>query len=105
MAESTSTTDKKGVGDVFDMVKAYARQETLDPLKGAGQWIGFGLAGSVLMIIGGISLTLALLRFIQEEGPSWTTGQLTWLPYLMTLLAVTIFMIVPVVLRLRKKTL
>ena len=58
--------EKNGIADQFELIKNYARQETLDPLKGAGRWVGMGLAGSFLLMIGGVTLTLALLRFIQE---------------------------------------
>lgn len=96
--------ERQGVGDLFDLIKNYAKQETTEPLKGAGRWIGFGVAGSVLLMLGGIFMTLATLRLIQEEGPSWTTGNLSWLPYLFTLIVVAITIVV-LALRIRKKTL
>ena len=96
--------ERQGVGDLFDLIKNYAKQETTEPLKGAGRWIGFGLAGSVLLMLGGIFMTLATLRLIQEEGPSWTTGNLSWLPYILTLVVVILTIIV-LALRIRKKTL
>ena len=99
-----NSTQKQGIGDVVDLIKAYARQETVDPLKGAGRWVGLGLAGSILLMIGGIALTLALLRFLQEEGGSWTTGNLSWLPYLITFGAL-IVVIGALALRINKKTL
>jgi hypothetical protein len=83
-------SDRMGAGDFFDLVKAYAKQETLDPLKGAGRWLLLGLAGSVVLILGGISLTLALLRLLQEETGSIFTGNLSWVPYTLTLVAVVI---------------
>jgi hypothetical protein len=72
---------------MYDLVKAYAKQETLDPLKGAGRWLGLGLAGSVLLIIGSLELILALLRALQTETGSALTGNLSWLPYLITVVA------------------
>lgn len=96
--------ERQGVGDLFDLIKNYAKQETTEPLKGAGRWIGFGVAGSVLLMLGGIFMTLATLRLIQEEGPSWTTGNLSWLPYILTLVVVILTIIV-LALRIRKKTL
>ena len=81
---------QQGFAEVFDLVKRYAQQETIDPLKPAGRWIGFGLAGSLLLMIGGIELTLAFLRAIQEEAGSTFEGNLSWLPYLFTLLAVAV---------------
>ena len=104
MAEKSTATEKQGIGDVVDLIKAYARQETVDPLKGAGRWVGLGLAGSILLMIGGVALTLALLRFLQEEGGSWTTGNLSWLPYIITFV-VLIVVIAVLALRINKKTL
>ena len=42
---------KEGLGDLVDLIKDYARQETVDPLKGAGRWVGFGLLGSVIVVL------------------------------------------------------
>jgi hypothetical protein len=81
---------KQGLGEMFDLVKAYARQETLDPLKGAGRWLGLGLAGSVLLVLGSLELILALLRALQTESGSSFTGNLSWLPYLITVVVTTV---------------
>lgn len=81
---------KQGLGEIFDLVKAYARQETLDPLKGAGRWLGLGLAGSVLLVLGSLELILALLRALQTESGSSFTGNLSWLPYLITVVVTTV---------------
>lgn len=78
---------KQGLVEMFDLVKAYAKQETLDPLKGAGRWLGLGLAGSVLLVVGSLELILALLRALQTETGSALTGNLSWLPYLITVVA------------------
>lgn len=96
--------EKNGIADQFELIKNYARQETLDPLKGAGRWIGMGLLGSVLLTIGGVSMTLALLRLLQEETGTRFTGNLSWLPYLITMGVLLVVMAV-LALRLRKKTL
>ena len=97
-------SDRMGPGDFFDLVKAYAKQETLDPLRGAGRWLAFGLAGSVVLILGGISLTLALLRLLQEETGSTFTGNLSWVPHSVTLVAVVI-VIAMLTLRITKRSL
>ncbi|MEQ8841413.1 MAG: hypothetical protein RIB98_10550 [Acidimicrobiales bacterium] len=77
--------DRMGPGDFFELVKAYARQETIEPLRGAGRWVGFGIAGSVLLMLGGVALTMSMLRVLQEETGSTFTGNLSWFPYLATL--------------------
>jgi len=80
--------DKTRPGEMFDLVKAYAKQEIVGPLDGAGRWLSFGLLGSVLLMIGLTSLTLALLRVLQEETGSTFTGNLSWVPATITLGAV-----------------
>ena len=81
-------TDRMGPGDFFDLVKDYAKQETAEPLKGIGRWLGFGVAGSLLLMVGGISLILALLRILQEETGTTFNGNLSWAPHAITLVAV-----------------
>ena len=73
---------KQGVAEVFDLVKAYARQELLHPLKGSPRWLGVGLAGSLLVAVGTVLLTLALLRALQTETGAVFAGSLSWIPYL-----------------------
>ncbi len=96
--------EKNGIADQLELIKAYARQQTLDPLKGSGRWVGMGLLGSVLLVVGGVSMTLALLRVLQEETGTNFTGNLSWVPYLLTM-TVLITVMVLLGLRIRKKTL
>jgi len=96
--------EKNGIADQLELIKAYARQQTLDPLEGSGRWVGMGLLGSVLLVIGGVSMTLALLRVLQEETGTNFTGNLSWVPYLLTM-TVLITLMVLLGLRIRKKTL
>jgi len=96
--------EKNGIADQLELIKAYARQQTLDPLKGSGRWVGMGLLGSVLLVLGGVSMTVALLRVLQEETGTNFTGNLSWVPYLLTM-TVLITLMVLLGLRIRKKTL
>lgn len=81
-----SKEDDKGLGTHFNellgLVIAYAKQETVVPLKNLGRYVGFGLAGAVLMAAGGAMATLAAVRLVQVETGRHLTGQLTWVPYL-----------------------
>lgn len=75
------------INEVVDLVKDYARQETLGPLRGAGRWIAFGLAGSVLVGTGVLLVVLGLLRLVQNEfGDSFDGRWTGLLPYLLALL-------------------
>ncbi len=96
--------ERMGTADFFELVKAYAKQETVEPLRGAGRWVGFGIAGSLLLMLGGISLTLAMLRVLQEETGTSFTGNLSWVPYLATLVA-AIVVLVLLVWRITKRSL
>ena len=62
------------------LVRDYAKQETLGPLKGAGKWLGFGVAGALLLGIGLALVLLGLLRLIQAEWDRAASGSLSWLP-------------------------
>jgi hypothetical protein len=73
------------VSELWDLTKDYARQETVDPLKGIGRYLAYGLGGAVLTSIGVILLMLALLRALQTETGTTFTGNLSWIPYLIVL--------------------
>jgi len=96
--------DKPGPGEMFDLVKSYAKQEILSPLEGSGRWIAFGLLGSVLLMLGLTSLSLALLRVLQEETGSTFTGNLSWAPATITLVAIGV-VIALLVSRITKRSL
>ena len=74
------------VADLWQLVKDYAKQETVDPLKGLGRFVGYGAVAMLLIGIGAIELTVALLRLLQTETGSPLTGNWSWVPYLVTLL-------------------
>lgn len=83
-----------GVGSNFtelkDLLVGYARQETRDPLRGLGAFLAWGLIGSVLVGIGGLLLTLAVLRSLQTETGSALDNNLSFVPYLITLLVLAV---------------
>lgn len=64
------------------MATSYARQETIDPLKGLGRFLGYGIGGAIALGAGSVLLLLAALRAIQTETSSTFTGNLSWVPYL-----------------------
>lgn len=53
--------------EIQTMLVDYAKQETIDPLKSLGRFLGFGLIGAVLLFIGVFFLGLGVLRLFQEE--------------------------------------
>ncbi len=68
--------------ETLQLVIDYVKQETLDPLKGLGRFIVFGVAGSVALAIGLVILSVAFLRFLQTETGSTFQGNWSWVPYL-----------------------
>jgi len=71
--------------ELWALTKDYARQETVDPLKGVGRYLGYGAAGALLGGVGVILLMLAGLRALQTETGDALDGNLSWLPYLIVL--------------------
>ena len=74
-------------GELYDLVRAYAKQETLEPIKGLGRYAAFGVVGSLLLGIGVVLLAVALLRALQTETGDTFDGGWSWAPYLLTLVA------------------
>jgi hypothetical protein len=80
--------ERASIGEVVDLVKTYAKQETLGPLKGAGRWLGLGTAAAVMLGLGFMLLSLGLLRLLQTEWERSATGRLSWLSYVIVLVVV-----------------
>jgi Putative Actinobacterial Holin-X, holin superfamily III len=74
------------VGELWRLVLAYFRQETVEPVRNLGRFVAFGVAGSLVLGLGVGLLILAVLRFFQTETGSTFTGHLSWIPYLIMLI-------------------
>ena len=72
--------------ELWELSVAYAKQETVDPLKGLGRFLGYGVGGAILFGLGSVLLLLALLRALQTETDSTFTGSLSWIPYLIVVI-------------------
>ena len=99
-----STKERASIEDLIETLKAYARQELVGPLKGAGQWIAFGVAGAFVLGRGLLYLVLGLLRLIQAERTRSSTGSLSWLAYLLVFV-VTVALLAFTLSRIKKSTL
>jgi hypothetical protein len=69
------------LNEFVSLVVAYAREQTVDPIRSLGRYVMFGLAGAFLIAIGGGLATLATVRLIQAETGNHLRGSLTWAPY------------------------
>jgi hypothetical protein len=86
--ERTRRTDE--VSDLLDTVKAYAKQETVGPLKGAGRAIGLGAAGVVCLGIGLVVVLVGLLRLLQTETSAFDGDLMSVIPYLICLVVAAV---------------
>ncbi len=68
MAEPGDPTDIPAhAQDLWQLVVAYFKQETVEPVRGVGRFLAFGLAGSALLGLGFVVVFLGLLRLLQDE--------------------------------------
>lgn len=95
-SDSSSGGDPKSIPqvatEIWEMAVAYARQETIDPLKGLGRFLRYGISGAIAMALGVSMLLLAGLRALQTETSTTFTGNLSWIPYLITVAAGLVLM-------------
>jgi len=72
--------------DVLQLVIGYAKQETIDPIRNLGRFIGWGLGGAVLSSLGAVLLLLGGLRLLQTETSAFEGhGWRSCVPYLAVL--------------------
>ncbi len=76
------------VQELKDLVVSYAKQETVDPIKNIGRYIGWALAGALAFGVGMTFLAVGALRMLQTTLPELLDGQgkSSWFPYLAVLL-------------------
>ena len=67
--------------ELWALVVAYFKQETVEPVKALGRFVGFGVAGSLMLGVGIVLIVLGGLRALQTETDRHLTGHLSWLPY------------------------
>lgn len=87
MASASNKSVSDVVSELKDLVVAYARQETVDPLKQLVRFGAFGVLGSVVLSMGLVLLALAVLRALQTETAGTFDGNWSWAPYVLTLFA------------------
>ena len=72
--------------DLWDLLVAYANQDTVDPLRNLGRYLGFGLAGMAMLTLSTFLLAMALLRFLQTMVGGVFDGNWSWVPYLIVII-------------------
>lgn len=71
--------------ELWQLLQDYAKQETIDPLKRLGRFVGFGVPAALCAAIGVVLLLVAVLRVLQRETYPHLAGNLSWIPYLVTM--------------------
>ena len=74
------SSGNRATGDLPDLLRRYGRQETVEPLRAAGRFLTYGLAGATTLGLGTVLLTVGGLRALQ----TWAVldGRWSWVPYL-----------------------
>lgn len=75
--------------ETIELVRDYAKQETIGPLRGAGRWLAFGLLAAFCMSLGIVIVLVGVLRLSQDillySLFANQADGLSFLPYLITL--------------------
>ncbi|HEX6421089.1 MAG TPA: hypothetical protein VFZ77_21475 [Acidimicrobiales bacterium] len=103
MAEPEPKSMPEVATELWGLTKDYARQETIEPIKGVGRYLGYGFGGALLLGVGVILLMLAGLRALQTETGDLLDGTLSWVPYVIVLL-VALLLVLWAVTRIRKQS-
>jgi hypothetical protein len=97
-AKTSTQSGIAGVKDLASTAVAYAKQETVGPLKGLGRFAAAGFASSIFFATSFVLAGLAALRGIQDatgarKGRGGTfSGTLSWIPYLLAVLVCLILL-------------
>jgi hypothetical protein len=63
----SSKSFQETIRELWELLKSYAQQETVGPLKYLGRRIGFGIGGSLAFSLGWFLLTLGAMRLLQTH--------------------------------------
>ena len=78
------------VRELQELVVAYAKQETVEPLKGMARYAGFGIAGALLVGVGVAFLSIGMLRGLQSLRGWAVHGNWSWVPYIAVVIALVL---------------
>ena len=77
------------INEIIDLVKTYAKQETIGPLRNTGRFLARGLAGAFLLGWGLVLLLIGLLRVLQTETDAFDDGW-SWVPYFIVVIVAAV---------------
>lgn len=76
------------VRDLWDLLVAYTRQETIEPLRNVGRFLFYGVGGMLVVTIGVFLLCMSALRALQTQTNGVFDGFWSWVPYLIVAVGV-----------------
>jgi hypothetical protein len=71
---------KDGFTEFVQLVLAYAKQETVDPVVKQAKTVGKGVAGAALLALGTVLLAIGFLRALQTEFGGTTAVRVSNIP-------------------------
>ncbi len=71
--------------DLWDLLVSYAKQETVDPLRNLGRYLGFGLAGMALLTLGTFLLACRCCGSCRPMIGEVFDGFWSWVPYVIVM--------------------
>lgn len=93
----------EGAQDLQKMLVTYAKQETVDPLKTLGKYLGFGIGGAICMFLSIFFISLGALRFLQGIEKFGGGGAGSLVPYLGSFATLIVMMAIVLISLLRAK--
>ena len=81
MASDGDRSLPKDIGELWELVVAYFKQETVEPLKNLRRFVLLGVLGSFCLGIGLVVLVVAALRVMQTQTGAHLRQNLSWIPY------------------------
>jgi hypothetical protein len=73
------------IRELRELVIAYAKQETLDPILGLRKYVAFGIGGAFLLGLGALFLEIGFLRLVQDQTGNHLHGNYSWVPYVIVI--------------------
>lgn len=86
--------------ELIDLVRAYAKQETIGELRGTGRWLAWGAVGGISILLGLLFVLIGVLRLLQSTLFEGSSG-MSWAPYFIVL-ALTVVLVIFSQSRIRK---
>ena len=79
-----SFTSGSSLAELVELVRAYAKQETIGELRGTGRWLAWGAVGGISILLGLLFTLIGVLRLLQSTVFDGATA-FSWIPYFIVL--------------------